>query len=835
VDFMTRPRLSALRYTGFKKLTRLPKRSAAVAFSVDDVYAIAELVRRQRGGTAIVLGALSPRTRNRQVEMYQSGEVDFLVATDAIGMGLNMDIHHIALASIRKFDGQSPRPLGNAEIAQVAGRAGRHMRDGTFGVTGRLTMLDEDTVEAVENHAFDPLRALYWRNNVLDFRSPHGLLASLDKSSGNQLLIKGCPADDYLTLSALMKRDDVMARAEGKAAVGLLWDVCQIPDFRRTLSDRHQEMIADIYVTLMDRGVLDPDHIRRQVEMLDRTEGDVDALMARIAHIRTWTYIAHKPEWLRDASSWQEETRAVEDRLSDALHDALTKRFVDRRAAVLIRAGEEGSELLAGVRADGTVVVEGHEVGRLEGFRFAPDDGAAGADYKAVMKAARQALKPEIRRRLAFMLKADNKQFKLDDEGRILYQTIPNNPLPGSPVAHIRKGGNIFQPDIDVLDSPLLEGQDKAAAAEKLREWLKQHIDTVLEPLIPLVQEDGLEGTARGIAYQLLEALGILPRADLESLIAGLDESGRAALRARKVRLGPVLVFLPALNKPAAIRLRALLWSLWNGQNLPAALPPDGVTSFSVADKQVDPAFYRAIGYPVYGPRAIRVDMLDRVISAIYDGAKDGVFRADHKMAEWMGCSLPDLYAVLEAMGHRKIEEPAAVAETSVPETAPAPEEKPAMEQPAETASEAKSGGEAAAEQLPLFADAPAEQPATEAKQAAPPKEKPPLALFRLRKGRAYDRPRAERPDRPDRPPRPERPERKDREKSQDRDQKARDRNRSRDKDKDRDRRDRDDRPRRKDSRPPREERERVISAPSKATPDSPFAILQGLKVKDGK
>ncbi len=801
-EFVARDRLSQLTYRGYKKLTRLPPRSAIVAFSIEDVYAIAELIRRQRGGTAVVLGALSPRTRNKQVEMYQNGEVDFMVATDAIGMGLNMDIHHVALSATRKYDGSRIRTLERAELAQIAGRAGRHTRDGTFGVTGRVQELDADTVEAIENHKFDSLKSLCWRNSNLDFSTLGSLLGSLEKHSGTALLVRGNSSDDYLALAHMMRRDDIVRRAQSSPAVQLLWEVCQIPDFRKTLTESHQELVAGIFQTLIDRGTLSEDSVRDRLERLDRLEGDVDTLMARIAHIRTWTYITHKSEWLHNAPAWAEKARQIEDRLSDALHEGLMKRFVDRRSAVLIRALEEGGDLLAGVKADDGVVVEGQSVGRLEGFVFVPDEGVKGADYKAVMTAARNALKPEIRRRVEKMMEAQPKQFRLADDGGVLYQPDATNPLPGQKIAALRRGAQLLQPAIDVQDSPLLQDQDKSAVEVKIQEWLKAHIGAVLEPLMPLTDETGIEGTARGIAFQLHEALGILPRADLESLISGLDEAGRAALRQRKVRLGPVLVFLPALNKPAAVRLRALLWSLWHGQALPAAIPPDGMTSLTVTDKSIDPRYFQAIGYPVYGPRAIRVDMLDRLISAVYDSAKDGKFQARHDMAEWLGCSIPDLYAVLEAMGHRKVHDPAdeKPADEKVIEAAPAPvmtpeavEAGPAENKPEDTA--------AAGALTPASTPAPAPASA----------EKPQLATFQLRRGRAYGQERPPRPPRPDKPPRTDR----------DKDKKDRPRGKKPEH-------------RKKENR--EERQERIISARPKTKPeDSPFSILQSLKAKNGE
>lgn len=711
IEIREQSRFSQLSYTGYKKLTRLPKRSAVVSFTINDVYAVADLIRKQRGGTAVVLGALSPRTRNAQVEMYQSGEVDFMVATDAIGMGLNMDIHHVAFASTRKFDGRQIRKLNTAELAQIAGRAGRHTRDGTFGVTGPVNELDPDVVDAIEHHEFSSLDALCWRNTNLDFSSPKNLLRSLEMGSGTPMLTKGWPADDHQALEKLIQREDILVQASTKNQVQLLWDVCQIPDFRKTLSETHQELVASIFLYLSSSaGILPDDWVAAQILRLDKTEGDVDTLMSRIAHIRTWTYIAYRANWLKDPEHWQNRTRAIEDKLSDALHEALLRRFVDRRSAVLMRGREEGTSMLAGVRQDGTVIVEGHAVGHLEGFRFIPDPSVTGPERKTIMTVARSALKPEIGRRLTMILTAQPKQFSIKDDGQILFQTDATNPLPGNPIATLKKGASLLQPEIELVSSDLLEQQDKNAVADHIQNWLKAHIYTVLEPLFALVADETLQGPVRGIAYQIFEGTGIVPRGQVDELISTLDQEGRQALRRKKVKLGPLLVFLPDLNKPAAVRLRGLLWSLFNDQPLPAPLPRDGAMSVVVDVTTANQDFYRAIGYPLYGPRAIRIDMLDRVINAIYDSAKDGKFRAQHTMAEWMGCPIADLYAILSAMGHKHVVKP-------VEEKAVDPVAAPMTETPAEAPVEA---AEAAA-------------PAPEAK-----KEKPELDEFLLRRGKAH-------------------------------------------------------------------------------------------------
>ena len=864
LDIITRPRLSVLEYTGFKKLTRLAKRTAVVAFSIDDVYAIADLVRRQRGGTAVVLGALSPRTRNAQVEMYQSGEVDFMVATDAIGMGLNMDINHVALAATRKYDGERARKLTTAELAQIAGRAGRYKKDGTFGTTGNVKGLDPDQVDAIEKHEFDSLQYIYWRNSELDYHSPRALLRSLERGSNSTMLQRGRASDDYLTLAQMIERDEVMALASGQATVRLLWDVCQIPDFRKTLTETHQDLVAEIFLHLRTRERLPEDWMEDHIARLDSIEGDVDTLMARIAHIRTWTFVTHRPDWVADPEHWRSRALRIEDRLSDALHEALTKRFVDRRSAVLMGKIEEGSSLLAGIRRDGEVIVEGQRVGQLTGFRFEPEATSGREEFKAVMTAARQALKPEIGSRLSMLLKSEDKQFKLADDGQILWQADATNPLPGAPVGRIRKGDLLLKPRAEVIDSNLLDGQDKNAIQEKLQEWLERHIHFALEPLFRLTGGDDLTAQARGIAFQLQEALGILPRSNLEDMIAGLDEAGRKALRARKVRMGPLLVFMPELNKPAAVRLRALLLSLSQGKDLPAVTPKDGVVSFHIDPATVDADYYRSIGYPVYGPRAIRVDMLDRVVCAVYDNAKDGKFQAQHQMAEWLGSNILDLYAVLDAMGHKMIHDPAAekakadaapaegplgeleaiapTQESAQPETAP---EAPKLEQP--SLDEVIGGGPSmsampAIEQSPIAGEEPSETPtsgevpvagdANPPVQAAPAaKAKPELATFRLKRGKAGEsaKPREQKDfsKKPDRKPgkfeknfsadkKPFGERKKDSEKSF--------------KKKDGGRPKRDDRDRERDSR-----EERVYSSNPQKFEDSPFAVLQNLKLGNEK
>src|SRR6056300_1093397 len=383
-DFMHRERFSELTYTGSKKLSRMSPRSAIVGFSVENVYAIAELLRRTKGGAAVVMGALSPRTRNAQVEMYQNGDVDYLVATDAIGMGLNLDINHVAFSALTKFDGQRMRYLEPDELAQIAGRAGRGMSHGSFGVTGEAPPLNDAVAQAIMDHRFTPLKKLIWRNSDLQFGTIDALINSLELSPKREELVKARDADDLIALKALANSAEVCARATNGTSVHLLWDVCRIPDFRGISHGEHAGLLEVIFNYLHERGSIPYDWFARQVKRIDRTDGDIDALSKRLSFIRTWTYVAQRNNWVDDENHWREATRAVEDRVSDALHERLTQRVVDRRTSVLLRRLKQKEALLAEVNENGEVTVEGEFVGRLEGFRFRQDKDATGQEAKTL-------------------------------------------------------------------------------------------------------------------------------------------------------------------------------------------------------------------------------------------------------------------------------------------------------------------------------------------------------------------------------------------------------------------------------------------------------------------
>jgi ATP-dependent RNA helicase SUPV3L1/SUV3 len=649
-EFVSRPRFSELTHTGMRKLTRLPPRSAIVVFSANDVYEIAELMRRQRGGTAVVLGALSPRTRNAQVGLYQSGEVDYLVATDAIGMGLNMDIDHVAFARLTKFDGRFPRRLRATEIAQIAGRAGRHMTNGTFGTTDEAGTLDEEMVERVENHRFDPLQTLMWRNAELDFRSALGLLRSLERRPPRPELRRASEADDQVSLGLLMRDADLIARARHPAAVRLLWEVCQIPDFRKVLSDAHLRMQGQIFrqLTTGMAGRLDTDWVAEQVEKLDRTEGDIDALVARIAHVRTWTYVAHRSAWMADPGHWQELTRAVEDRLSDALHERLTQRFVDRRTALLVRSMAAGGDLLAAVNAKGEVLVEGEHVGSIEGFAFFPDATIEDDDLKAIRSAARRALKDEVAGRVGKLEAAPDQDLALAADGVISWR--------GTGIGRIAAGPSPLAPAARVRDTDLLDGAGRDRVAARLTRFLADHVTRELQPLLRLrdiaLSGGELQGTGRGIAFQLVEGLGLLPRRALDGLIHALTAAERRQLAGFGVRFGPSHVYLAPMLKPRPTGLRVMLGAVAAGRPLPAALPAPARISV-LAEEGEDSAALDLAGFVLCGPRRIRLDRIDAFRDAAESRRRQGGLTADPALAPIVGCTVAEIPAILQAAGYR--------------------------------------------------------------------------------------------------------------------------------------------------------------------------------------
>lgn len=645
-EFVTRERFSTLSYVGPKKLTRLPRRSAVVAFSAADVYSIAELVRRTRGGTAVVLGALSPRTRNAQVAMFQAGEVEHLVATDAIGMGLNMDIDHVSFASLRKFDGRVPRDLTAAEIGQIAGRAGRGMADGTFGTTADSGQLDPEVIERVENHEFPALRGLFWRNRDLRFTSIDALLTSLAKGTDRPGLLRPRPADDQQVLEALAREEDIRQTADRPERVRLLWEVCQIPDFRKVMPETHARLLAQIYRHLTAPGRrLPTDWVAAHLDQLDRTDGDMHALMDRIASIRVWTYISHRADWLPDSLHWQERARAVEDMLSDALHDRLTQRFVDVRTSVLAKRLRDGQPLLAAVKADDSVIVEGHHIGHLDGLTFLPEKGDTRTADRAVLNAAGKALRGEIARRVEALAQDGDDAFALDDDSRLTWR--------GAVAGRLTAGPDILRPRVEVPGDEFLDGDARDTIRQRLADWLAGYVARTLPPLSSPPPDD-LGGAGRGVLFQVAEGLGSLPAATARDQVKALTEKDRKILARLGLRFGTESIFAPKLLKPHAQRLRAQLWAADAAAPLHAV--PEGLMSLDAAP-EAPAAFYAAIGYRVFAGRAVRIDVLERFAAEVRRLLRDKVAGGSHGPLPPATLSLIGVTAeqglhVLQALGY---------------------------------------------------------------------------------------------------------------------------------------------------------------------------------------
>ena len=643
-SFHRRERFSTLTYAGSRKLSRMRPRSAIVGFSVENVYAIAELIRRQKGGAAVVMGALSPRTRNAQVAMYQNGDVDYLVATDAIGMGLNLDIDHVAFSSTVKFDGRRMRPLAPNELAQIAGRAGRYMTDGTFGVTGEAPPLDDDTVAAITNHAFRPVRRLHWRNAALDYGSVDRLIASLEAPTDEPWLGRAREADDLGAVKALAEMAEPRARASDPASVQLLWDVCRIPDFRGISSAEHADLLARIFGFLHQRGRVPDEWLASQVQRIDRTEGDIDTLSKRLAYIRTWTYVAQRKGWVEDEMRWREETRAVEDRLSDALHGALTQRFVDRRTSVLLRRLKQKEALVAELNDKGEVTVEGHPVGRLEGFRFSQDASATPEEAKTVRQASLQALKPELHLRADRLYNSPDTELDFTEQGGLMWGS--------SAIGKLVVGPEPLKPQVVAF----VDDEAGPDVAQKVQRRLQHFIDrkvaTLFEPLVALQRDESVTGLARGFAFRLVEAMGVLPRDQVAVEVKELDQEARGALRKHGIRFGQFTIFLPALLKPAPTRLRLVLWSLANNLDEFPESPPPGLVTVPTAEGAPE-GYHEMAGYRAAGARAIRIDMLERLADMLRSKDTRGGFEATPDMLSITGMTLEQFAGLMQGLGYR--------------------------------------------------------------------------------------------------------------------------------------------------------------------------------------
>jgi ATP-dependent RNA helicase SUPV3L1/SUV3 len=642
-QFETFPRFSSLRYAGRRKLTALPPRSAVVAFSAAGVYELAERLKARHGGTAVVLGALSPRTRNAQVDMYQQGEVQYMVATDAIGMGLNLDLHHVALSGLHKYDGREVRGLEAAELAQVAGRAGRFRRDGTFGATGQLEGIPLALVEAVEQHRFPSLRFLWYRNADLDFGSVDALRESLREEPRSRLLRRVPQAEDERTLDALARRDAVREVARGERAVRLLWDVCRVPDYRKLLFQDHYALLEEIYLQLAGRDeVLQEDWVAGRLKRLDRVQGEIEALMTRIAFVRTWTYVAYRGDWLKDPEHWQGRARGIEDRLSDALHDRLARRFVDRRTMLLLRTDGDALDAIE-LDEDGELRAGEHRLGHLEGLRFVPAGDLVGLHGETAWKAVRRGLQGVMAQRVDALERAEFGDFEVDERGMLCWE--------GARLGQLVAGPGVLEPRVRALQQELISGEQRTRLRRRLERWTRELVDQLLEPLRrPEARQLGQRG--RAVVYALEQGLGVAPAAGLP--LRELSRADRRLLARLDVRLGTEHAFVSSLLGPRWLRLRAALWCVSQGA-LPVpplawagepALPRPG---------HVPPPLARVLGYALAGDWLLRVDLLEELAFRLRRLARRGPFAAPDELREPLGCSPEQLDTLVESLGYPRL------------------------------------------------------------------------------------------------------------------------------------------------------------------------------------
>ncbi len=688
VEFLGRERMSQLSYSGAKKIAKMPARSAIVGFSVDNVYAIAELLRRQKGGAAVVMGALSPRTRNAQVDLYQNGDVDYLVATDAIGMGLNLDVDHVAFSSLTKFDGRRMRDLAPNELAQIAGRAGRGMSHGSFGVTGEAPELHPEVAQAIMDHRFTPIRKLEWRNSSLRFGSLDALMSSLEEKPQIQGLSRAREADDQGALRTLPAVPDIRARAGDARAIRLLWDVCRIPDFRGISPAEHASLLETIYCDLHEYGRVPDDWLARQVKRIDRTDGDIDTLSKRLAYIRTWTYVAQRKGWVDDEIHWREATRAVEDRLSDALHGALTQRFVDRRTSVLLRRLKQKEAIVAEVNDSGDVTVEGEFVGRLEGFRFIQDKGAAGQEAKTLQQASLQALAPHFHLRADRFYNAPDTEIDYTEQGGLMWGEHA--------VGKLTAGADPLKPVAEAFVDEAAGPEVIQKVQRRLQHFIDRKIATLFEPLLAVQRDEALTGLARGFGFRMVEGFGIIPRGEVADEVKALDQDARGALRKHGIRFGQFTIFMPLLLKPAPTRLRLVLWSLAGGlDEFPEAPPPGLVTVPAGQTGATPPGYHSMAGYRAAGERAIRIDMLERLADMLRGENTRGGFEAKADMLSITGMTLEQFADLMQGLGYKaersEREKVRAVTESEAPAAETAAEEAdqadaPEAETPAEGA-----------------------------------------------------------------------------------------------------------------------------------------------------
>ncbi|MDA7582962.1 helicase-related protein [Candidatus Pelagibacter sp.] len=649
-EFINRERLSKLSYVGHKKISRINRKTAIIAFSTEEVYAIAELVRRQKGGAAIVMGSLSPKTRNAQVQLYQSGDVDFLVATDAIGMGINMDLENIFFSNLKKFDGRKLRRLNMSEIGQIAGRAGRYLNDGNFGITGDCKEISAEEVELLENHKFEEIQMLFWRNSNLNFNNALSLIKSLEEKPNRNWLRKIHECGDEKLLKYFLKDMEGHNIKNNQETLELLWECCQIPDFVKKTYGNHLEVVSKVFSFLNSKeGKITDEYMRLQLIKLDKLEGNVDSLSNRIANVRTWSYVSNKINWVESQSYWIEKTKLLEDRLSDRLHEELTKTFIDKRASVLARGLKQDMEFKTEIIEDDKVIIDEQFIGNLKGLRFEMDlkAGALETDIKSLKKAARQTVGPELQKRIQSIV--DTGLIEIKDDFKIYWKNFS--------IAKLIPGKDYLNPDIFLIVDDILENNEKQKLSEFIEKWVKEKINLILKSLIDLKNLKESNSSIKALAYQLYENNGVIKREVVSEYLKKLGQDQRKILRDLGVKFGRYHVFLFRLLKPEAVSLRTLLWKNYNQKNFNLTPPTFGLNF--IDDKNIkNKNFMLLCGFENFDNYFVRIDILERLFVQIInsDPEKNKEIKLIPEMLNLLGCSKENFKKLIEKMNYKILE-----------------------------------------------------------------------------------------------------------------------------------------------------------------------------------
>jgi len=650
VECIYKTRFSKLYYSGHKKISRLPSRSAIIAFSVDEVYALAEFIRRQRGGAAIVMGSLSPKTRNAQVELYQSGDVDFLVATDAIGMGINMDIDHISFNSLSKFDGKKNRHLRLTEIGQIAGRAGRYMNEGSFGVTGKCEELNSDQVEKLENHQFDSVLNIFWRNSNLDYSSIQSLIKSLDKEPNIDNLLRNKDLLDENVLKTLFQNNN-KNKINLEANIPILWECCQIPDFTKSSYNEHIEIVKKVYEFLTsNKSKIPNEWMRNQLSGLDNLSGNIDTLASRISHVRTWAYVSYKKNWVENSDYWISKTKDIEDKLSLKLHEELSKSFIDRRMSALSRNLKQESVLEASIGQNNEVVIDNQFIGTLKGLKLNLDFSGSmlQTDIKSIKKAARIGVLKEVKKRIKTVIsqKLDLVNLNLQENFKIT--------LNSEPLAYLTKGKDYLNPCVELITDDILELKDQIELKKYIEDWINYKKNNLLNDLVKIANYKSSNSYIRALCYRLFENNGILKRTGAEDLVDNIKKEERVELRKIGIKIGRYHIYQPRMILPKAVQLKVIFWNCFNEKLKNINYPSQGlnfVKNFSNKDKD----FLLICGFEMFENFIVRIDILEKLFIKIISKSVNNEFSISVDMLNLLGCGKEDFEKLLKLMNYIKV------------------------------------------------------------------------------------------------------------------------------------------------------------------------------------